>query len=141
MKSNVIVIDTYFNTNNEEYIIICFKMHLMIIDRSHQDIIRILFSKNNEDKLYFVPKKQNYFKSNSSGSHLKIRKISYFDEEIDSFKKFFQIKTEKIVLDFWSIISPCLSAYLIKESYYKTYKDRIHNYIQKIEKTTKLKKK
>ena len=115
-ESKAIAIDRYYN-GDEEIIIVCFESHLIIIDRSQQYIIKTLLSRNNEDMLYFVPK------SNS-------RQNSFFEEEIGSFTNFLQIYDNglKTINYFWRIIVPCLSAYLIKKSYVKTYKDRVKNY-------------
>lgn len=115
-----------YNNSNNKFIIICFEYHLIIIDKSQQFIIKTLLSRNNEDKLYFVPK------TNS-------KQISFFEQEIDSFTNYLKIKVKgsKFIFDFWNAIVPCLSAYLIKKSYNKTYEDRIYKYKSKIKETKK----
>lgn len=119
-KSKVIIIDTCISMGNV-YNIICYERELVITDHSHQSLFKTIFSRNNEDKVYFVPK-----------IFPKCHKYSNFMEEISNFKEHFQINSKcgKAVLKFWKIILPCISAFLIKKGYIDNSKDRFHGYCE-----------
>ena len=136
-KSKVIIINSYLY-GAEEHIVVCFEGSLIIFSKSNQTIIKAIFSRNNEDKVFFIPKIK-ICQHNYSESKQIITKTTIFQVEIEAFIRHFDIskKHSKSVRDFWDIIKVPISAYLIKKSYGKTYNDRITNFKEAIENPTK----
>ena len=67
----------------------------------------------------------------------KSEKQDYFEEEITNFEQqFLLVNSFSNLNEIWKKINRCISGYLIKESYYKTFEDRIKNFDSKESQST-----
>ena len=140
-----IIVDEYFELD-EKYIIACLNREIIIFDHSKQMLIQdLLFQKQNENKIYFVPKdnksqkKKEYKDAFEFIAKTNEDKI-YFETEIYKLNEYLQIKTKnKKFLDFWKIICPCIATYLILKNYININKNQLKNFVEKIDEQNELK--
>ena len=141
-ESNVIIIGSYHN----EKIIVCFQDNLIIFKQDHLNQIKSLFSDIYKGKVFILPNSYSKIKKlsqkdYSSSVNNNIDQIKIFNGEIKEFSRSFNIlcMEDKSINEFWNIICPYLSAYLIKESYFKNNEDRLFNFLSNIKEPKKSK--
>ena len=137
-KTNIIVIDTYFRIEFK-YIIACFDKQLIFSEIINQSITKILFSEKNVRKIHFIPNCQLdclEFKDIKSLQSITIKNQDRkFEEYIKIFIDKFHviIENNESIKSFWKIIQPCIFGYLIKKSFIQNEKNRLYDFLNKIE--------
>ena len=129
-QSKSAIIHQIFNNNvngEDSFFIICFKNTIISINQTSVKLLQNLFSSNDSLTVHFISDSCSTF-----SKMLKIKNLisfanSSFEEEIETFSKEIELKTELNSAEFemWNIISSCISGYLIRESYEKTDKNRL----------------
>lgn len=130
-ESNFILINQYEEQNQKyTYIIIGFKRTIIVIEKSLLSILEPLFStKTNLNICLLTEINDLNMKSNWN-----IIENNQFPEEETmklSKKLILQNACSKEFKKLWECIKPCISGYLIRESYEKTKRNRIENFVMK----------
>lgn len=130
--SNIIIINQYVErSTNNAFFIIGFRKTIIVINDTQVMILfmKLISSKNKEIAIYYfynVENSLNYFQELENP---KIKCTPNFQDEIISFNNNFEINSSfKQVIQVWNIIRPCITGYLIRESY-----DKINNNQKKID--------
>ena len=120
-ETNAIVIDQ-FPQFDDNYYIVCFEKHLLIIQKSNITILNKLFLFVNLPFVSGVPNDQNDSKFINKYPKNIQKNYRIFRNEILSFIGKFQIcyTYEKKIKQFWNIINKCIAGFLIKKSYIPT---------------------
>lgn len=125
-KIKIITIDIVPVLNNN-YLVFCFNQNLFVINLTEFNLIKHYFANNKDSDIFILnANTPNSFLENFdqySKIHIE-QKGSYFQTEINDFCNDFNT-IEKI--KFWNLIKRCLSGYLIKQSYFNTFIDRVFN--------------
>lgn len=119
MNSEVIIINKFnelFSNSGSEYFVTSFKNTiLLVMDKSSIQFLKNLFTSKKNLKLCFLNKTKEIFDQNCQVIYTPIGYNKYFNTEIDSFYKSFEINGFKnSIRKTWEIIARCISAYFIK---------------------------
>ena len=133
--SNFLMINQYLERkeNKKEkphtYIIIGFKKTIVKIEKSLFSLFQPLLSFNRNINIYFLTKIDGI--NIDENFRIFDNNDDIFTTEIDNFNKelFLSHSNDLELQKIWQFIKPCISGYLIKESYEKTKIDRLNNII------------
>ena len=120
-KSNAIVINHYqiqSSGKDDIYFIFGFEETIIIIHQSNLLYANLILLINPDIQFCFIENTRNIFDQFNSVEYKEstnIRNEHNFQKEIYNFNKQFLSKNSK----FWKIIIPCITGYLIKQSYLK----------------------
>ena len=137
-KSDVIIINQckYSDQNLEDlYFLIGFERTIILIKQSLIPFLISLFSVCDVKNICYLQNTKSIFMKHDITFLNEICVDSYFNEEMLNFKNqlaiFSNIKIATI-FEIWKNIIPCISGYLIKQSYSKLNNNRINSYLENL---------
>lgn len=115
---------------DDQFLIIGFKQILIIVNKSSISFLQNLFSFNSDVTIYILNSKKDVFDQNIQVKNKILFADQIFLSEIKSFGQHFSIRSREktSISSIWFFIQPCISGYLIKQSYEKTIKKRLEGF-------------
>ncbi|KAK8883568.1 hypothetical protein M9Y10_042662 [Tritrichomonas musculus] len=135
-ESKIIIINHLKEMNpiiDDRYLFIGFKQTVIIIDQTKLSFLSNLFSSKQNLIICFLSDSKDIFNHSLKVRYTESGCSSKFITEIFNFnKKFsFQQLTKSTLKKIWELMQPCISGYLIKQSYNAIGFDRIHNFFNR----------
>lgn len=134
-ESNQIIINIGEEDNsNERYFLLSFKSNIIFIEQSSLSLIQQFFHDESEVNICFLSNDiKNIFDRAITIKYQEIKVDKIFSCEITSFNSQFDIISRGMssIYKIWSVIQPCITGFLIKQSYSKLSKNRFKDFNSK----------
>ncbi|KAK8876323.1 hypothetical protein M9Y10_006521 [Tritrichomonas musculus] len=135
-NSKVIIIDQnqeFDQLANQKYYLIGFEKTIILLNESSLSFLQKLLLSNPNLPICFLTNKDDFFTKNIKNPEIEISAV--FKKEIEILSQSFNLfKGTKKMKQIWPFIVPCITGYLIKKSYSQLNKNRVLNFIEKVEK-------
>ena len=128
-ESKAVIVNRSDNSELKEerqFLFIGFKDTILIIKHTSLSFLQDLFSINQKIKICFLSDTEDIFNQNIKIEYHRLSFNQTFQEEISNFNQYLSISpyVERPIHQIWNIVQPCISGFLIKQSYEKLTKNR-----------------
>lgn len=129
-ESRAIIINQPDIHQENQYLFIGFKNTIIIIKSISLSFLQNLFSINKKLKICFLSNTEYIFNQNIKIEYQLLSTNGAFQEEMFSFNNYLSLPASirPQIHQIWNIIRPCITGFLIKQSYEKLTKNRFRDF-------------